>query len=505
MRQRSLSGRVVAALGGVLALGAALACSSSSLPRQSAEGLRAAAAGSLTTGSQCQAVRLSTEPDLFGWDSGSRGKLVSIASQGLAVVSYEQQGCDVRLSVLGNCLSHKSRYEYRAYSEAQRKIAKDELELYASFPVAVAELRGQLREGRGVRADYRLAGVERVPVGSTFQPRDLEGQCQGATHVVSAIYRGVFSIGAGAQAELNVDASLLGGSKKLALDVLDHAGDPASCALGGQLQAGCDVPLRLELTPIDGLKEAGAGAIEADDALPVAEQPEAGHRCPARMAALPGGTFFMGADTNWKEQPVHKVTLSPFCLDLRETTVAEYERCVESGVCSKVVPVPSTSQAELCLTAGPDTGTLPRNCVSFGQARRYCDAKDKRLPTEAEFEFAARGGTKNFLYPWGNAAVSDNRACYGRQKEGPCPVASYPPGAFGLWDMAGNLDEWVWDWFGRHGAQPERDPTGPVTGFRRVVKGGSYFSDIPLLLRGSWRNDQMKRAAWTGFRCARDR
>jgi formylglycine-generating enzyme required for sulfatase activity len=476
-----------------------------SLGKKDPDDLRKTAAASLTTGTQCQAVRLSTEPDLFGWDSGSRGKLVSIASQGLAVVSYEQQGCDVRLSVLGNCLSHKSRYEYRAYSEAQRKVARDELELYASFPVAVAELRGQLREGRGVRADYRLAGVERVPVGTTFQARDLEGQCAGATHVVSAIYRGVFSIGAGETSELNADASLLGGSRKLSLDVLDHAGDPGACGVGGKLRGGCDVPLRLELTPIKGLEQSQSQVVEASDALPAAEVPAPGHHCPPRMAAIPGGNFFMGADTNWKEQPVHRVTVSPFCIDLREVTVTDYERCVESGVCSKVIPVPSTQQDELCLTPGPETGLLPRNCVGWGQAKRYCDAYDKRLPTEAEFEFAARGGSKNFLYPWGNAAVTDTRACFGRQKEGLCPVASYPPGAFGLWDMAGNVDEWVWDWFGRHTAQAQVDPTGPVTGFRRVVKGGSYFSDIPLLLRGSWRNDQPHRAAWTGFRCARDR
>ena len=505
MREESLS-RTSALLRSLAATACAIACSSSSVVTgRTGDELRAAAAASLSTGSQCRAVRLSTEPDLFGWDSGSRGKLVSIANQGLAVVSYEQQGCDVRLSVLGNCLSHKSRYEYRAYTESQRKIARDELELYASFPVAVAELRGQLREGRGVRADYRLAGVERVPVGTTFQPRDLEGQCAGATHVVSAIYRGVFSIGAGSSSELDADASLLGGAKKVSLDVLDHAGDPSACALGGGLRGGCDVPLRLELTPIDAAADGGGRLVEADDALPAAEVPAPGHHCPPRMAAIPGGTFFMGADTNWKEQPVHQVTVSPFCLDLREVTVGDYERCVESGVCAKVVPVPSTQQDELCLVSGPETDALPRNCVGWGQARRYCEAKDKRLPTEAEFEFAARGGSKNFLYPWGNAAVSSTRACFARQKEGPCPVASYPPGAFGLWDMAGNVDEWVWDWFGRHSAQPQVDPTGPVTGFRRVVKGGSYFSDIPLLLRGSWRNDQPKRAAWTGFRCARDR
>jgi formylglycine-generating enzyme required for sulfatase activity len=468
--------------------------------------LRESAADSLTTGTRCQAVRLSTEPDLFGWDSGSRGKLVSVAAQGLAVVSYEQLGCDVRLNVLGNCLSHKARYQYRPYSEAQRKVARDEMELYAGFPVAAAELRGQLTQGRGIRADYRLAGVERVAVGTSFHPRDLEGQCTGATHVVTAIYRGVFSFGAGAEAALSADGSLLGAERKLSLEVLDHAGEPEACSLGNQLAKGCDVPLRLELTPLDELQQAGNAQVDTPDSLPSAEAADPEHACPQRMSAIAGGTFFMGGDpNNWKEQPVHKVTLTRFCMDQREVTVADYERCAQSGVCSPIVAIPGTRIPQACLKATPENASMPRNCVSWAQAKHYCEYQDKRLPTEAEFEYAARGGAKNFLYPWGNGPLTQERACFGRRDKGPCPVASFPVGAFGLWDMAGNLDEWVWDWFGRYTAQAQEDPTGPTTGLQRVLKGGSYFSEVPRQLRGSMRSEENRRGADYGFRCARDR
>jgi formylglycine-generating enzyme required for sulfatase activity len=483
-----------------------LGCSPSPLnSKASMDALHDEGVAALSTGKSCKAIRLSTEPDLLGWDPGSRGKLVSIASQGLAVVRYHEQGCDVELTVLGGCFSRKARYEYRAYSENQQKTASNEFELYANFPVGIAELRGQLTQGRGVRADYHLAGVERIPVGISFQPRDLEGDCTGATHVVSAIYRGVFAIAAGQSSELRADLSLLGGQQKESLNLLDHAGEPERCDLSGALRPGCDVPLRLELSPIEHAEQVGSATVGSPDALPEAETVTNGRRCPEHMAPIPGGTFFMGGNENWHEQPVHQVTVSPYCIDLREVTVGDYQRCQESGVCSKIVVVPKMSYGEQCFEATTKNRDYPRNCVTWRQSRRYCAWLDKRLPTEAEWEFAARGGPKSFAYPWGNQAAREDAACWNRQKDGPCVVGSFRPGAYGLWDMAGNVDEWVWDWFGRYSGQAQLDPTGPTTGNRRVVKGGSYTSDIPLLVRGEWRADEDRPGANTGLRCARDR
>lgn len=483
----------------------ALGCSPAFPQENSAEALRLQGANALSSGKSCTAIRLSTEPDLLGWDPGSRGKLVSIASQGLAVVRYHEQGCDVELTVLGGCFSRKARYEYRAYSEDQRKTATDEVELYANFPVGIAELRAHVSHGRGVRADYHLAGVERVPVGLAFQPRDLEGDCRGATHVVSAIYRGVFAIAAGQTSELSADLSLLRGQTQKSLNLLDHAGEPGSCDLRGSLRPGCDVPLRLELYPIEHSEQLKDSTVSSVEEVPEAATVTDGRRCPERMAAIPPGTFFMGGTANWHEEPVHQVTLSPYCIDLREVTVGDYERCERSGVCSKILIVPKLTWAEQCLKANPDKLNYPRNCVTWRQARRYCAWLDKRLPTEAEWEYAARGGARSLAYPWGNDPAREDLACWNRRKDGPCPVASYRPGAYGLWDMAGNVSEWVWDWFDRHSGQSQVDPTGPVMGYRRVSKGGAYTSDVPLLLRSSYRSDEDRPSANLGFRCARDR
>lgn len=482
-----------------------LGCSPALNQDNGAESLRQQGIRALSSGKSCKAIRLSTEPDLLGWDPGSRGKLVSITSQGLAVVRYHEQGCDVELTVLGGCFSRKAHYEYRPYSEDQRKTATDEVELYANFPVGIAELRGHVSNGRGVRADYHLAGVERVPVGLSFQPRDLEGDCRGATHVVSAVYRGVFAIAAGQTSELSADLSLLRGQAQSSLHLLDHAGDPVRCDFSGTLRPGCDVPLRLELYPIEHAEKLADTSVSTTEGLPEPDAVTNGRHCPERMAAIPAGTFFMGGNANWHEQPVHPVTLSPYCIDQREVTVGDYQRCEQSGVCSKILIVPKLTWSDRCLQRSPEHDELPRNCVTWRQARRYCAWLDKRLPTEAEWEYAARGGSRSLAYPWGNDAAREDLACWNRPKDGPCPVGTFRPGAYGLWDMAGNVKEWVWDWFDRHSGQAQTDPTGPVMGSRRVSKGGSYTSDVPLLLRSSYRSDEDRPSADIGFRCARDR
>lgn len=480
------------------------ACSPPEVTLSSPDALRKNAAETLITGASCSAVRLSTEPDLLGWDPGSRAKLVSIASQGLAVVRYEQEGCDVRLSTLPGCFSRKSVYEYRAYSETQSKTATDELELYAEFPMAVAELRSHVRHGRGVRADYRLAGVQRVPVGTNFRANDIEGQCEGATHVVSAIYRGAFALGTGEEAALGVRVTLFDSEATKTLELLDHAGDESACRVGGELNSGCDVPLRLELTIIEEAEQLGSAEVETQSALPVAETDLGERVCPPQMAAIPGGAGTLPQKNAGYQEASRSVTLSPYCLDLREVTVGEYGRCVNAGVC----PAPRIDRGvhlyEMCPVPGKGRDNFPRGCVSWQEAKRYCEFVDKRLPTAAEWTYAATGGPKSFMYPWGNSDARLDSGCWNRKEEGPCPVGSYPPGSYGLWDMDANLQEWVWDWFGTPDRQSAVDPTGPRVGSQRLIKGGSFIADIPLLLRGNW-GTHGKRNGWTGFRCARDR
>jgi formylglycine-generating enzyme required for sulfatase activity len=204
------------------------------------------------------------------------------------------------------------------------------------------------------------------------------------------------------------------------------------------------------------------------------------------------------------EYPYHQVTLTAFRIDRTEVTVSAYADCHDSGSCS----APDTSgMSGRCNWDKPERVDHPINCVTWEQARVYCAWVGKRLPTEAEWEMAARGGDGR-RYPWGNEVPLCSRANYGR-----CvgdvtePVGSHPTGASasGALDMAGNVDEWVADWYDMdyYASSPATDPQGSATGEFRVVRGGSWFN-IPWYLRTSarTRNDPSTRYLGTGFRCA---
>jgi formylglycine-generating enzyme required for sulfatase activity len=213
--------------------------------------------------------------------------------------------------------------------------------------------------------------------------------------------------------------------------------------------------------------------------------------CPSEMAPLPGGTFLMGYAT----------TVTSFCLDRKEATVAEYGACVRSGACA---PAPVTASwdgisdaqratwSAWCNGARADRADHPINCIAWSAADAYCRAKGKRLPTDAEWEWAARGGPKGLVYPWGYEAPGA-RACWSQpaKREGTCPVASFPGGdGIGeIHDLAGN----VWEW------------TSSAIGNGRVQKGGGWNDTRPANLRvaRSLEGDASFRGPNVGFRCAR--
>ncbi|NUP12014.1 MAG: SUMF1/EgtB/PvdO family nonheme iron enzyme [Polyangiaceae bacterium] len=207
------------------------------------------------------------------------------------------------------------------------------------------------------------------------------------------------------------------------------------------------------------------------------------------------------------EFPPHTVTLSDFSIDRNEVTVGDYRRCVEAGPCG-ATPLASGGKRF-------EEPSLPATMVTWNDAVAYCKWRGGRLPTEAEWERAARGLTQR-RYPWGNTydPYLTNGGRFGldffEEKDGfleLAPVGSIPSGKTpdGLLDMAGNVEEWVSDWYGPYPEQSVADPKGPDSGDEKVVRGGGYVHGRAWLRAASRGHDPPgARRSWRGFRCAFD-
>ncbi len=290
----------------------------------------------------------------------------------------------------------------------------------------------------------------------------------------------------------------------------------ARCGEGEHRSAGRCCPLGAEWVPGRGecvcLDPAGCGARGTTPSPSPRATPGSGRgpSCPEGMVSIPGGTFEMGSSFGGEddERPVTRVTVSGYCLDRTEVTVRAYAQCVSAGSCS----TSGTDQDSRCNFRHSDRGEHPMNCVDWSQAEAFCRWRGGRLPTEAEWEYAARG-TDGRTYPWGNDAPTDSRlrwsggcgsaACIG----GTAPVGRYPSGAspFGVQDMAGNVWEWVSDWYGAYPGGSSSNPRGAYQGSSRVVRGGSWSSVGPSGVRAAdrVRLEPAYRNYNLGFRCAR--
>jgi len=219
------------------------------------------------------------------------------------------------------------------------------------------------------------------------------------------------------------------------------------------------------------------------------------------MVFVPEGPFVMGNNSGqFDEKPERSIVLSAYCIDTTEVTNGAYHECIEAGVCR---PPPQAADSRFSQKSGPVVG------ISWFEAAKYCGFVVKRLPTEAEWEKAARG-TEAALFPWGDEPAERVANCSygcGDLYEFTAPVGSFPEGAspVGALDMAGNVTEWVNDYYGEGYSKfgPAVDPPGPRSGVLRVVRGGSY-RDVVEVLRAS--NRYYKRAEEgepsVGFRCA---
>jgi len=212
---------------------------------------------------------------------------------------------------------------------------------------------------------------------------------------------------------------------------------------------------------------------------------------PVPMVSLPAGQFQMGSGQPG-ETPPHVVSLSPFEIDRDEVNQAAYLAFVE------------TTRSPQSLPEHPE---WPATQVSWTEASAYCQWQGKRLPTEAEWEYAARG-PQGRTYPWGEAPPTASLARFGGQHRDPVDTASLPAGATpeGLRHLAGNAAEWVQDWWdpAYYASSPPADPQGPPEGDYRVVRGGSWSSPADELRTSarSYSNPD-KGTGYIGFRCAR--
>jgi len=257
------------------------------------------------------------------------------------------------------------------------------------------------------------------------------------------------------------------------------------------------------------------------------------------MALIPAGKMFMGArDLGADAKPPHEVTLSAFCLDKTEVTTRAYMECVKKGECERPlesVSWPGLSDAQknryspLCNGGRDDKGAHPINCVAWAMADNYCKKHGGRLPTEAEWEYAARGSSQRH-YPWGDEAPSADRLnacgaeCAKWQKEHgeaprmmyeeddgyptTAPVGSFPKGAsaHGLMDLAGNVWEWTADVYAPYTSEASVDPKGPAQGAERVARGGAFNGFMADWAKPAyrWKTNPDTYNHAIGFRCAAD-
>jgi sulfatase modifying factor 1 len=224
---------------------------------------------------------------------------------------------------------------------------------------------------------------------------------------------------------------------------------------------------------------------------------------PEKMKLIKGGCFQMGTAKkidyhsgieNYRERPVHEVCVDSFFMDIYETTQKEWATVIEGEI-----------NVHRTAHHGDD---LPMDHIDFPEALRYCKKLGKRLPTEAEWEYAARAGSTT-LYPWGDKISRKHSWYSGSAVRKPHPVGTRKPNAWGLHDMIGSVWEWTYDWYGEHyyKSSPKDNPKGPKGGSWRVIRGGSWIEEADEI-RSAVRFPGMQDGTehfHVGVRCVKDK
>jgi formylglycine-generating enzyme required for sulfatase activity len=291
-----------------------------------------------------------------------------------------------------------------------------------------------------------------------------------------------------------------------------------------------------------GASSAAMGATAGSAAMAAGSAASGPLGCPPEMALIAGGTFSMGAsqadaEAESNERPPHDVTLSPYCIDRHEVSVDDYQGCVSIGSCEAppagvewegITARERKIFSPLCNGNDKQRGQHPVNCVDWTMAEAYCSFHSKRLPTEAEWELAARG-PQGRSFPWGNEAPTSahvngcgvecarwlkangeptSATLYAVDDGFPAtaPVGSHPKGRSpeGVDDLAGNVWEWTADFSGAYTSAAQTDPKGPADGTRKMLRGGGFNGEQAKWLRPTqrWSAPPARRSHAFGFRCA---
>jgi formylglycine-generating enzyme required for sulfatase activity len=236
---------------------------------------------------------------------------------------------------------------------------------------------------------------------------------------------------------------------------------------------------------------------------------------PILMAYVPEGEFLMGCYPapgvcEYNNEYLHAVWLDSYFIDKFEVTNSQFAKCVKAGGC--IPPSPLYSNTHPSYYDNPTFANFPVLYSTWEDAQNYCLWSGKRLPTEAEWEKAARGASDTRFFPWGDQSPDCSMAnFYNIWENRPCvndttQVGSYLLSAspYGLLDMAGNVAEWVSDWYDAayYNDSPYVNPTGPSTGTEKVLRGGSWNSNWFLLqVTYRWPQNPGSEFNIVGFRC----
>jgi len=458
---------------------------------------------------KCDPTRPPDDLLLVEWEGASRARLETQLRKGVVPVRYE----DCKLTLISGCQAKTGAHYVYAPTNLKRDTLEihDTKELSASLPLGGASLAAELKKSGQLSLHMAISG-RWDSTRTTLSRDDLEGNCEQATHAVTGVTAGAFQMLAGAESSAGGKAEFMGAgtgaSSKSGKQIGKQDGDEEACKKGTLEDktppSNCGALLRVELVPLQASKSAAKQELS----------------CPADMALIPGGSYK-------RQKTQQETSLAAFCMDRTEVPIGAYDECVKAGKCKPLSP--TTSYPNLgeedkgwrsAFCPGSKLGNNPKfpaSCLDWDMAVSYCWWKGRRLPSDVEFEWAARGGPNNWKHPWGDDAPTREHLCSSLTGEtrgwsdkkgewtawmagvkpgdpvGPCEVGTHPKGAnpWGVQDLIGNSWEWVW-------AEKGGAKIYPVAGAGWNTSNATYVHAA-----GIWTSDWSadSRSSDTGFRC----